>query len=247
MTLTASGQRRVEHCMGTVFSLDVRAPLVDPAVIDDVVAWLHDVDDTFSTYRAESQISRLARGDISPLDCSPEVRTILDRCAELVHETDGYFSAYASGTLDPSGLVKGWAIERASDMLRDAGALNHCVNGGGDVQCAGEAAPGQAWRVGIAHPLRHGQLAGVVVGNDISVATSGSAERGGHVLDPHSGEANRALASLTVVGRRLATTDAYATAAYAMGNAARGWLESLDDYWGFAVTADGDTWRTGRR
>ncbi len=117
--------------------------------------------------------------------CSAQVVAILERCAALEAETDGYFSAYAGGCLDPSGLVKGWAIEAASDLLVAAGSTSHCVNGGGDVQCVGDSAPGVPWRVGIAHPLRAGELATVVTGTDIAVATSGPAERGPHVLDPH--------------------------------------------------------------
>ena len=140
--------------MGTVFSIDIRPPLVAGGVLDEVVAWLHQVDATFSTYRPDSPVSRLAAGELSLAECPPEVAEILARCAELERDTAGYFSAYAAGRLDPSGLVKGWAIESASHRLRAAGSVNHCVNGGGDVQCAGDAAPGQPWRVGIANPLR---------------------------------------------------------------------------------------------
>jgi thiamine biosynthesis lipoprotein len=230
--------------MGTVFSFDVRTPGFDDRVFDDVVRFLHQVDATFSTYRAESEISRLSRGELVLEDCSFEVCEILARCSELESETAGYFSAYAGGFLDPSGLVKGWAIERASDLLVAAGSTAHCVNGGGDVQCVGESAPGVPWRVGIAHPLRPGDIAAVVTGNDVAVATSGSAERGQHVLDPHTGCPPHGLASITVIGRRLSHVDAYATAAFAMGAGARDWIESLPDYGAFGIAADRTTWRT---
>jgi thiamine biosynthesis lipoprotein len=230
--------------MGTVFSLDIRPPLVDPAAIDEAVAWLHHVDETFSTYRADSAISRLARGELALDAAQAEVREILDRCTDLERETSGYFSAYATGHLDPSGLVKGWAIEHASDLLRAAGSSNHCVNGGGDVQCAGNGAPGQPWRVGIAHPLRHGELVATVAGTGLAVATSGSTERGAHIIDPHTREAPDAFASVTVIGPRLAAADAYATAAYAMGAAAREWLSTLPGHEAFVVTAEGRSWCT---
>lgn len=235
---------RVEHCMGTVFSIDVREPGVDPATVQQVIEWLHHVDATFSTYRPESPISRLGRGEIDRADCSAEVTLILDRCDALQTWTGGYFSMYPAGRLDPSGLVKGWAIERASDLLSAAGSVNHCVNGGGDVQCAGEPQPGQPWRIGIAHPLQPGTLVDVVTGTDIAVATSGSAERGAHVIDPHTGRPPSGLVSLTVVGRRLSRVDAYATAAFAMGPRARDWITALPEYWGLAVESDGSTWRT---
>jgi len=140
--------------------------------------------------------------------------------------------------------VKGWAIERAAAMLTAAGSAEHSVNGGGDIQCVGGRGPGQPWRVGIADPLRPGSLTLVVTGQDFAVATSGVAERGGHIVNPHTGQPAVGLASLTVVGHRLAATDAYATAAFAMGAAARDWVESLDGYEAFAVSPGGQVWQT---
>ncbi|MGH8860762.1 MAG: FAD:protein FMN transferase [Jatrophihabitantaceae bacterium] len=238
--------------MGTVFSFDIRPTGLDEATTRDAFAdaievavrRLHWVDSTFSTFQPGSQLSRLARGELALDACAPEMRTVLARCEKLRHETAGYFSADADGRLDPSGYVKGWAIEQASDILAAAGSTNHCINGGGDVQCVGHAAPDQPWRIGIAHPHRPGQLAGVVAGADLAVATSGTAERGQHVIDPHTRGRPATLGSVTVVGPRLADADAYATAAFAMGADARDWLEQLPGYWGFVVTADGSTWST---
>lgn len=234
--------RRVEHCMGTVFSIDVRLPGVDPGAVDDVFRWLHWVDETFSTYKPDSQISRLSRGEIRLADCVPEVQEILIRCEQLESETSGYFSAYASGRLDPSGLVKGWAGQRASEMLAAAGSRNHCVNGGGDVHCAGFAERGKLWRVGIADPLCHRKVIAVVAGSDLAVATSGDAERGAHIVNPINGSNPSALASVTVVGPNLGTTDAYATAAFAMGQDAPAWIDTMVGYCGFIVFADARQW-----
>lgn len=236
--------RRVVECMGTVFSFDVRAPGVESADLDDVVEWLHGVDATFSTYRPDSEICRLAAAgpDSAVISAQPEVRLVLARCGELRRTTAGYFDAYASGTLDPSGYVKGWAIERASDMLVAHGSMHHCINGGGDVQTVGGQSLNEPWQIGIADPLRPGELTAVVVGHDIAVATSGSAERGNHILDPLSHSAPDYWASVTLVGRGIADCDAYATAAYAMGASATDWIESLAGYQGFAVDADGRTW-----
>jgi thiamine biosynthesis lipoprotein len=235
-------QRHIEHCMGTVFSIDVRAPGVDHAAIDSVVGWLHWGDEVFSTYRPASQISQRARGQIAINECAPEVGQILARCEELTVETGGYFTAYPDGALDPSGLVKGWAIQRASELLTAAGSMSHCVNGGGDVQCAGQSAPGQPWRIGITNPVRPDEFAGVIAGFDLAVATSGCAERGAHIWSPDGSDAMADLVSVTVVGQHLATVDAYATAAYAMGAHAPAWLESLTDCYGLIVYADGSRW-----
>ncbi|GGU65326.1 FAD:protein FMN transferase [Streptomyces albospinus] len=232
--------------MGTVFSFDIRdarTPAVESA-LGDAVAWLHHVDAVFSTYRADSPVSRLARGEIGLGECPALVREVLDLCERVGHATDGWFSITANGGLDPTGLVKGWAVERAAQILRAAGAHHTCVNGGGDLQLSGEAAPGMPWRIGIAHPHRPGDLCTVVTGRDLAVATSGTAERGAHILDPHTGTPVTGLASVTVVGRSLTTTDAYATAAFAMGAGARDWLAGLDGHEGFAVARDGGTWHT---
>jgi thiamine biosynthesis lipoprotein len=234
--------RRVEHCMGTVFSFEVREPGCDPAAVEDAISWLHWVDTTFSTYKPESQLSRLSRGEIDIADCAPEVGQILIQCQEIQAETAGYFSAYATGDLDTSGLVKGWAIQHASDMLVSAGSRSHCVNGGGDVHCAGSASDGEPWRVGITDPHRPGKLIAIVAGIDMAVATSGTAERGAHIADPHGRGTLSDLASVTMVGRDTARTDAYATAAFAMGEQAPEWIVTLDGYRGFVVRADGTTW-----
>lgn len=230
--------RHAEHVMGTVVSFDVpeRVPLTP------VLAWLHWVDARFSPYRAGSDVSRLARRELTLEECVPEMSHVVQMCSELSRKTSGYFTAHAGGRFDPCGYVKGWAIERACDMLTEAGSANHIVNGGGDIQCQGERAPGRPWRLGIADPLRRGLLACVVTAppGGFAIATSGPAERGVHIVDPIAGRTAAGLASITITGPRLALTDAYATAAFAMGPAARDWVESLDGYEAFAVTADGD-------
>ncbi|MCX5150785.1 FAD:protein FMN transferase [Streptomyces sp. NBC_00320] len=244
---TARGLRHVEHVMGTVFSFDIRdepTPAIRLA-LTEAVRRLHEVDAVFSTYRPDSHISRLDRGEIHLDDCPPEVHEVLSLCAQAAHDTDGWFSVIPAGTLDPSGLVKGWAAEAASRLLHEAGAHHTCVNGGGDLQIRGLASPGTPWRVGIAHPLRPGQLATVITADhDLAVATSGTAERGAHILDPHTGTPVTALASLTLVGPALTLTDTYATAAFARGDDAREWLEALDGYEALVVLPDGREWRT---
>jgi thiamine biosynthesis lipoprotein len=235
--------RHVEHVMGTVFSLDVRDP-VPLAAVDGVVEWLHWVDATFSTYREGSEICRLDRGELTLEECCDEVVDVLARCAMLERRSGGAFSAHATGHLDPSGLVKGWSVEVAAAMLTDAGSSRHAVNGGGDVRVVGRPEPGRAWQIGVADPLTPGGLATVVSVVDGAVATSGTAERGLHVVDPATGATARELASVTVVGPDLGLADAYATAAMVKGRDARPWLEEQNGFEAFAVTADGLRWRT---
>lgn len=237
--------RHAEHVMGTVFSFDVPLRARADGSLDRAVRWLHRVDRVFSTYRRDSDVSRLARGEVTVGACAPEVGEVLTACERLREVCDGYFTAAPGGRLDPCGYVKGWSTERAAALLSQAGSANHLVNGGGDVQCAGGRVPGEPWRIGIADPFHRGGLALAVSASDCAVATSGVAERGAHILDPHTGRPASGLASLTVIGPSLALADAYATAAFAMGSAlAREWTRSLESYAAFAITSDGETWHT---
>ncbi len=225
--------RHAEHAMGTVFSFAVRDAA--PADLTPAIAELHRLDALFSTYRPQSELSRLARGELTLPQCDPLVAEALDHCASVATATDGWFTAYPGGRLDPSGWVKGWAVERASRLLREAGLTHHSITGGGDVQTAGGP-----WRIGIADPARPGALACVVTGSDFAVATSGTAERGPHILDPHTGRPATGLLSLTLIGRHLARTDAYATAAFAMGPArALPWAEAQPHLEALAILPDG--------
>lgn len=243
--------RHAEQVMGTVVSFDIRDAGEGPgrdriaAGLAEAVAWLHRVDRVFSTYRTDSQISRLGRGELTLDCCDPEVAEVLALGEEAERASGGWFSVRAGGVLEPSGVVKGWAVERASLILRRAGSLCHSVNGGGDVQTAGEPEPGRGWSLGIAHPLHPGAYAAVVRGSGIALATSGTAERGAHILDPHTGRpVDGGLASLSVVGASLTAVDIAATSAFAMGPAARAWLERAPGLDGFAVTTDGRAWWT---
>ena len=228
--------------MGTVVSFDV--PDWAGQVIGRAVQWLHWVDATFSPYREDSDMSRFGRGSLALADCAPELAEVLAACAGVSARSGGYFTTTPGGRFDPSGYGTGWAVARAAAILTAGGSAEHSVNGGGDVQCVGDRGPGQPWRVGVADPLRPGSLALVVSGRDFAVATSGVAERGPHIIDPHTGQPATGLASITVVGAGLAAADAYATAAFAMGPAARDWVEGLDGYEAFAITPAGAAWQT---
>ncbi|MGW0823948.1 FAD:protein FMN transferase [Streptomyces sp. NPDC002845] len=238
--------------MGTVFSFDVRGGESGTvkAALDEAVAGLHAVDEVFSTYRETSRISRLARGELTIEECPPEVAEVLELCAEAERLSDGWFSATYEGRFDPTGLVKGWATERAALRLMAAGVSGVSVNGGGDVQLCGVPGPARPWRVGVSDPLRPGALAAVVsaAGTDrLAVATSGTAERGAHVVDPGTGKsAVTDLVAVTVVTPSLTWADAWATAAFAMGaRQALTWLESLPDTEALLITAGDEVRCTG--
>ncbi|MFI5491365.1 FAD:protein FMN transferase [Actinoplanes sp. NPDC051859] len=230
--------------MGTVVSFDLADNLPEAtltAMIGDVCRWLHEVDHRFSTYRDDSEVSRLRRREIEAADYSPDLRHVLEACADLWRSTDGYFDAYAAGPLDPSGYVKGWSVEVASARLAAAGSMHHCISAGGDIRARGLSATGAPWRVGVRHPWEADKLSWVLAVTDAAVATSGVYERGDHVFNPRTGQPARGLRSVTVVGPDLALADAYATAALAMGEPGLGWLAKLapDGYESAVVTDDG--------
>jgi thiamine biosynthesis lipoprotein len=244
VTTQPTVSRHVIEVMGTVFTLDLRDDATDPSSVDRITADLRWVDATFSTYQPDSEIARLAAGKMKLTECAPEVAEILELCAWASRATGGYFSATADGRLDPSGVVKGWAVARASALLVASGSACHAVNGGGDIQTVGEPEPGRCWRTGIADPLLPDRVLAVVTGAGLAIATSGSAERGHHILDPFSGRPATALLSVSVVGPDIVAADVYATAAVAMGELAPGWLASLPDYEALVVYATGDRWHT---
>lgn len=236
------GPHRVVEVMGTVVSIDVRDPSVSESVIDEVVAHLRDIDARFSSYRPDSEVSRVGRGELWLDDASPDLRHVLTQCERLRLESDGAFDVRgpaAHGALDPSGFVKGWAVEEAALALEEASARNYAIGAGGDVLVRGEPESGQAWRVGIRHPDDPGSLAAVLLVRDLAVATSGAYERGDHIRDARDGRVPAGLASVTVVGPSLAMADAYATTAFAMGPTGPRWVARHRGYGVYAVTDDG--------
>jgi thiamine biosynthesis lipoprotein len=230
---------RVEHVMGMPIVVEVRDEVAD-RVLDAVFDWFREVDDRFSTYKETSEVERLNRGELALEDAHPDVREVLERCEELCAETDGYFDVRAAGgeTIDPSGLVKGWSVDRAARILEDAGCRDYAVNAGGDMVVRSSAG-GPAWRVGIQHPLERDRVAKVVEATELAIATSGEYERGAHVLDPHTGLPPAGVLSVTISGPDLATADAYATAAFAMGESGPAWTARLAGYEAMTILADG--------
>lgn len=251
--------RAAVEVMGTVVSIAVahhRSPAGphDPAgrerlavALADAEARLRAADEVFSTYRPSSLVSRVRRGELDVADAGPEVAEVLVLCARARAATDGAFDPRWDGRFDPTGLVKGWAAQRASAALRAAGFGDHAVGAGGDVVCAGGASPGAGWRVGVADPHRPGALVHVVELRDAAVATSGVAERGAHVVDPTTGSPARGLASASVVGPDLAMADALATAAIAGGRADAPWMRRLVGHELLTVDDAGTCWAAPAR
>jgi len=245
MVLTA---HRVFETMGTVATVDVCddvAPAVADRAIDALVAELERLEEMFSTYRWSSEISRINRGGLDVARSSPEVRDVLVACAWLESDSGGAFSIHspaAPDAIDPSGYVKGWATERAAALLSAGGLGNWCVNVGGDLVASGRPTPSRPWRAAVRDPNDPLAVAIVIDVDHCAVATSATYERGDHLWSGRTRAQSESIASLTVVGPRLAWADAFATAAYVIGRDGVEWVAAHDNYEALAITHDGEYW-----
>ncbi len=224
MNVTVDHLHHVEHVMGMAISIDIRQPLPDAGALDDVIAWLHHVDDTFSTYKHDSEISRFGRGELSITDLSTETEDVLLRCLELTEITDGTFDAFAvpapNGTTPrPIRLRQGMGNrERRRTSSKPPEPTTCASTPAATSPSAAHPTTDHGWRVGIRHPDQPLQQATVItMTGTIAIATSATYERGAHIIDPRTGEPTTDLASATVIGPDLGTADAYATALFVMG------------------------------
>ncbi len=239
------GYHHVEEVMGTTVSIDVRDRVDGTPGLAEVVDWLHHVDRTFSTYREDSPITRLGRGELTLDEVGDEIADVLLECERLRLDSDGAFDAFSvpapNGTsLDPSGYVKGWSIERAAHLLEAHGLRDFCINAGGDVVLRGTPSDGEDWRIGIRHPERADALAAVVAARGpVAIATSATYERGAHIVDPRAGHATTHVSAATVIGPDLTLADAYATTLFVLGVDGLDWLATHHGYDGLVITHDG--------
>jgi len=238
--------RRSAPMMGSVASVHVHddAPidLID-VVIAEVFAELEKYEAIFSTFCVSSEISRINRKELHLLEASREVIDVLDACFFLEGASDGAFSSRRNdGTLDPAGFVKGWAVERASRRFDAAGLKHWYVSLGGDMQMGDPPAQSHlqdCWKVGVANPLLPGAVVAALSMRRGAVATSGSAERGRHIIDQRSGVSNEYWSSITVTGPSLTWADAFATTAFVIGEEGLTWVHRFEGYAAMGVRPDG--------
>lgn len=228
--------------MGTAIVIEV--PDIDhcEAAVEAGFDHFRAVDARFSTYKPDSEVSRLNRGELREQDCSAQLRDVLGMCEVARQITDGYFDIRGhrrDGTLDPSGLVKGWSVDGAARILDAAGIASYSINAAGDVRVRGNAQPGLPWRIGIRNPWDATTTVAVLSVDDHAIATSGTYERGDHIINPHTGRPPDGIASMTVVGPSLTWADTWATAAYAMGIRGVDWIaREVAGYEACAISTD---------
>ena len=237
--------RTVFPVMGTMVTIAVAESdwmrLGDEIVcnaINDVRAELHRIDDVFSHYRLDSAITMWARGaDIAAAE-QCEIELVLAECARLSSISGGSFAIIdpRTGSLDTAGYVKGYAIDNAVAIMRDAGLANFAISVGGDGYYAGRPVRDRPWRVAVHDPRKPAAIFAIVEAEDLAVATSGRAERGDHIWTGHH---QSDLLSFTVVGPSIAEADAYATTGFAMAEAGAGWVAQQEGYRSIVARADG--------
>jgi len=227
-----------------LMGMPITVELVDEAAraehIGQVFDYFDYVDRKFSTYKDDSEISALNRRELSLAETSPEMQLVFALAEQTRQATGGYFDIQRSGQMDPSGLVKGWAIYQAAQRLWLAGLENFYVEAGGDIQTSGHNGQGRLWRVGIRHPFNPAEIVKVLAVGQVGVATSGSYVRGQHIYRPgDDGPLDTEIVSLTVIGPDIYEADRFATAAFAMGAAGITFIDRLEGFEGYMIDRHG--------
>ena len=149
--------------------------------------------------------------------------------------------------IDVSGIAKGYAVDRAIQILKDAGIRSALVNAGGDIYALASPPRRKSWRIGIRHPRRSADLLGILELKDNTVATSGDYEnffevdgkRYCHIIDTKTGRPVEGIMSATVVADSTTEADALATAVFALGaDDGMKLIEGLEGVDGIIVTGE---------
>ena len=232
--------KQTRFLMGMHVTVEVVDEGFNQKHIDEVYGYFRYIDDKFSTYKETSEISLINNNLLPASRYSRDMTVVLSLCELTRRDTDGYFDIRHDGRLDPSGLVKGWAIWNAANILRQRGAESFYVDAGGDVQVAGRNAEGQPWRVGIRNPFDESEIVKVLSLRDEGIATSGTACRGQHIYNPHRpGETIAGIVSISVIGPNVYEADRFATAAFAMGPSGIHFIENLPGFEGYMIDRNG--------
>jgi thiamine biosynthesis lipoprotein len=227
-----------------MMGMPVSVKIVDKWGLKDDISAVFDyfnyVDHKFSVYKPDSEISKINSGLLSPENYSQDMKQVLHLCEETRQLTRGYFDISRNGRLDPSGLVKGWAINQAAGLLKKRDLENYYIEAGGDIAAVGNNSRWQSWRVGIRNPFNTGQIVKRFKITNRGVATSGTYLRGQHVYDPfHPGRGLTDIVSLTVIGPDIYEADRFATAAFAMGREGIGFIAGLTGFEGYMIDNKG--------
>ncbi len=234
-----------------IMGMPITVCLVDEAMLDEdktsalkkVFDYFTYVDKKFSTYKSDSEISRINRKEIKEENYSDDMKEVFALSEKTKLETDGYFNILTpEGLYDPSGLVKGWSIFGAVNILSDLSYRNFYVDAGGDIEARGKNENSEVWSAGIRDPFDDdkNRIIKKIFLHDCGMATSGTYIRGQHIYNPFAGRAPlNEIVSLTVVGPNVYEADRFATATFAMGKEGINFIERLDGFEGYCVDSSG--------
>lgn len=232
--------KQMRSLMGMHITIEVIEKNVKSQDIDKIYDYFTYVDEKFSTYKETSEISQINKGELREEQYSADMKTVLALCEQTKKETNGYFDICHSGKLDPTGLVKGWAIQQAASFLRKRGIKDFYVDAGGDVQVTGKNNQGKPWVVGIRNPFNSQEIVKVISLNGGGVATSGTAMRGQHIYNPYNPKTEITdIVSLSVIGPNAYEADRFATAAFAMGAEGIYFIEKLPGFEAYLIDRNG--------
>lgn len=221
--------------MGMPSTINVVDPNANETDIDQVFKYFQEMDRIFSTYKPDSDIEKIKRGQLKEADYPSVVKEVLSLAEATKKETGGYFDIYPEGNLDPSGLVKGYAIHRGAEILKELGYKNFLVEIAGDIEVFGKNSDGRDWSVGIENPFTRYEIIKIVNLSGKGIATSGTYLRGDHIYNPLTGKKADEIMSLTVIGPNIYEADRFATAAFAMGEIGLSFIDSLPGFDGYMV------------
>ena len=233
--------RETRQIMGMPVTIEICGAGASQDQLEKAFSYFTSIDARFSTYKGDSEISRINRGEIALGDYSPEMKDVFALAEKTKRETNGYFDIRTpGGLLDPSGIVKGWAIRNAAELLRSLGHEHFYVEAGGDIETSGKNAEGKEWRIGIRNPFNAEEIVKVVYPRGKGIATSGTSVRGAHIYDPHAKQpVASSVVSLTVIGPDVYEADRFATAAFAMGERGISFIGSLEGFEGYQIDRNG--------
>jgi len=233
--------RFIETVMGIPMSIDIRDAGDHADAAQSAFDILREADARFSVYRMDSEVSEVNRGERPPSSFSDDLREVIAIGEEARRASGGAFRIRTpDGRFDLDGVVKGWAVARAVDALRDRAVQRFCVNAGGDVAVGAGPSEGEAWNVGVRSPGDPAAMLAVLSVTDSAVATSGAYERGAHITDGRTGAEAHGLASATVVAADLTTADVLATSVFALGTDGVKWAVANGARGVLAVSDAGD-------
>jgi thiamine biosynthesis lipoprotein len=231
--------KQTKLIMGMPITLEIVDEHVSGKDFHDIFAFFRTVDQKFSPYKKLSEVSKINRKELTVNEYSQEMLEILNLSQEVKKKTQGYFDVYHKGYLDPSGIVKGWAIQKAAEMLRMRGFRNFFIDAGGDIQVDG-LKNGKKWRVGIKNPFNTDEIIKVIYLSNEAIATSGTYIRGEHIYNPlKKNKKIVEIVSLSVLSKTILEADLLATAAFAMGKKGIEFINSFPEADGYMIDHKG--------